>query len=196
MAFIPKVTVVLAAASAALGSLLAEQAVKSPSLDAAIKAGLPAYLPQRLPVLARPASAPIIPSLFVPGAAPADEVQDLVRMPKVVVREEPMPSSGEVLTTSGAAQLAMEEYLGDPDGLDRGFLNRFTIQQLWAHIPVLGYFPFVGSQSNEDRALSIAAAVQRLKTKLDLTSLISLGRPPHEAATEKELWEIDSVLAP
>lgn len=177
---------VLAEASAATAGAAGP---RSAYLSAAIKAGLPMYLPP-VPVEKLQIVTPF--AVALPAAPDAA----LVRMEKVEVRAEPIPSEEQVLTDLGKASLAMPQYLGDPDGLDRGFLNRFTIEDLWRQVPLLGRFPLAGSMTNEDRALMLAAQEERLSLRDYFKTLLQLGRPPKDRATLKELEQEDQALRP
>jgi hypothetical protein len=88
-------------------------------------------------------------------------------LPAFIVRDEKVPSPEQILTYEGRAKIAMDEYLGPSDGLDRGVLNRFTLKQLWMKIPILRALPieFVGTparMTNEERAFDAAGANDNL----------------------------------
>lgn len=79
----------------------------------------------------------------------------IVRLAPYIVRELPLPKREEVMTPSELEKMAMQRYLGDEDGLDRGVLNLFTVKSLWKKLPVLGRYPLVGFSTNEERAMAI-----------------------------------------
>ena len=82
-------------------------------------------------------------------------------MPAFIVRDAKIPNAEQILTYKGAADIAMNKYLGPSDGLDRGVLNRYTLSQLWQKIPILGALPFVGTparMSNEARGFDAGGA--------------------------------------
>src|ERR1044072_1041343 len=51
----------------------------------------------------------------------------IVRMPDYFVHEAKLPSPQEVMTRKALEQYAMNKYLGDERGFDRGFLNLFNL---------------------------------------------------------------------
>jgi hypothetical protein len=104
-------------------------------------------------------------------------------MPKVVVRDGRLPAANEVGPTAteirALERQAMNHYLGSIDGLDRGFLNRFTIAQVWKKIPVVGTYvktPFW--LTNEERAMMWRENDRPLRVReevRDLERLLRLG---------------------
>jgi hypothetical protein len=119
----------------------------SPEIAAEIRAALPVYgeTPQA------PAAAP----------APSEAEQEMAaKIPRLRAgtRQSRPPNGEEVLTAQGKTELAMDQYLGRPDGFDRGLLNRYTIPQLWQMIPVLKYLPCpIPAVTNEVRAMALKA---------------------------------------
>jgi hypothetical protein len=79
----------------------------------------------------------------------------VVRLPEYHVREPKLPSPQEVMTRKALEQYAMNKYLGDERGFDRGFLNLFNLASLWKKVPVLGKVPLPGFVTNEDRAMQL-----------------------------------------
>jgi hypothetical protein len=72
------------------------------------------------------------------------------------------------MTYAGWTQPLVDKYMGPSDGIDRGILNRFTLAQLWAKIPIIGRLPFVGTPvhvTQAERALDDAGANNPLRTK-------------------------------
>ncbi len=116
-----------------------------------------------------------------------------VRLPVFVVTGlKSPPPTDQVLTRKGEEEAAMDEYLGDTRGLDRGVLNRFTLPQLWRKIPVLGVLPFVGTElqiSNQERAMQISERAKMAYWK----ELISIGQPRGDPAVKKEQRDIDQA---
>jgi len=138
----------------------------SPHLAELMAASMPKYQPVREP------TEPVAPA-DPEGEKPSNEI---VRLPRYVVSGSKLPTSMQVLTKKGLEHYAMEHYLGPEDGLDRGFLNLFTIGALWKKIPVLGSFPFVTSETNEDRAMRLYETAERKREMDDLTGLIHLAK--------------------
>jgi hypothetical protein len=82
----------------------------------------------------------------------------IVRLPDYIVHERRLPSPQEVMTRKALEQYAMNKYLGDERGFDRGFLNLFNVATLWKKVPLLGKVPipgFLGFITNEERALQM-----------------------------------------
>jgi hypothetical protein len=128
----------------------------SSHISAMIAAGLPKYDPS--PKAIKTATA---------GTSPEERAiqatTGIISLPAFVVRDAKVPNEDQILTAQGRAKIAMDKYLGPSDGLDRGLLNRYTLEQLWMKIPILRAFPiqFVGTpvrMSNEDRAFDAAGA--------------------------------------
>jgi hypothetical protein len=101
---------------------------------------------------------------------------DIVRLPSYIVRERPMklPEREEVMSEPDLARIGMNRYIGLEDGFDRGFLNRFTIKSVWNKIPVLGKYPLLGFETNEERGLRL---YREAKKKEELESLMGLLSP-------------------
>lgn len=136
---------------------------------------MPAFAPARR-TEAKPA--PVSPIFYEEPRDPS-----VLVMPKVVVRDGRLPAPGELGPTRAEVraleQQAMNHYLGSIDGLDRGFLNRFTLGQAWKKIPVLGEWvktPFW--LTNEERALMKYEEDRQVRVKeevRDLQRLLRLG---------------------
>ena len=114
--------------------------------------------------------------------AERESAASIVRLPQYVVREPTVPPPTEVMTQRELTRMAMDHYLGSVDGLDRGFLNRFTLGELWRKIPVLGVIPFpIPTISNEDRAMMKYYEDERLRKMhelLDLSAITTKGGDP------------------
>jgi hypothetical protein len=112
---------------------------------------------------------------------------DVVRMPSVVVKERKLPQMLEV-DRAELGRRAMEQYLGPEDGLDRGFLNLITSEQ----IPLLRIF---GSTSNEARALGRYREDERLRMQSDLLEMAELSkRSGDPAAAAKIKAEVERAF--
>ena len=95
-----------------------------------------------------PPGSPALPAPLPPG-------DNVIQLPTFRVIDRRLPTSTEVMGQEELARYAMNKYLGPEDGLDRGALNLVTIRQFWDKIPVLGRFPFLSSETNEQRALRL-----------------------------------------
>jgi hypothetical protein len=109
---------------------------------------------------------------------------DIVRLPSYIVRERPMklPEREEVMSEPDLARIGTNRYIGLEDGLDRGFLNRFTIKSVWNKIPVLGKYPLLGFETNEERGLRL---YREAKQREELESLMGLLSPALKADAPK-----------
>lgn len=118
----------------------------------------------------------------------------IVRLPSYVVREPKLPTPIEVMTRHELENYAMKRYIGPEDGLDRGVLNLFTFAGLLKKVPVLGRFPFVGSETNEDRAVRLHDAAERKRKMEELGGLMRLSREVGDAAgADKIKQELDKA---
>jgi hypothetical protein len=127
----------------------------------AISSGLPKFDPAKSEVLA--AAAQTAASAPKQAGTPAG----VTIMPAYTITEAKLPTTRQAMTYKGWTQPLVDKYLGPSDGIDRGVLNRYTLAQLWAKIPILGKLPFIGtavSMSQSDRALDDAGANNPLKT--------------------------------
>jgi len=117
--------------------------------------------------------------------APEDRPKNnIVRLPDYIVREPRLPDDAEVLADQGRGIIAMRQYLGDSDGLFRGYLNAFTLGELWQKIPALGRIPFVpfGSVANQELALEVYDRVERKRRLQELMGLEALARQAENPA--------------
>jgi hypothetical protein len=127
----------------------------------AITDGLPKFDPAKSEV-AEAATAAAAPAPKAPSA-PAG----VTLMPAYTIREAKPPQERQIITYKGWTEPLVDKYMGPSDGIDRGVLNRFTLAQLWAKIPILGKLPFIGtpvSMTISERALDDAGANNPLKT--------------------------------
>ncbi len=124
-------------------------------------------------------SAPVAPSRIATDR-PANEI---VRLPNYIVREPKLPQREDVLVDAELAQIGMNRYIGLVDGLDRGWLNRFTIKSVWNKIPVLGKFPLLGFETNEERGLRLYREEKMKEEWEGLTSLLSPALKPKAGDT-------------
>jgi len=82
-------------------------------------------------------------------------------------------------------QVAMQRYLGDEQGLERA-LSMLTPVHLWRKIPVLGRFPLVTFETNEQRAMRMDEAA-RIKARWEaLSGLMSPQSKPVRATQPPE----------
>jgi hypothetical protein len=119
-------------------------------ISAAIAAGLPKFEP--LPRASSTAAA---------ATKHEEATTGITSLSAYIVRDSKIPTEDQILTYEARADITMNKYLGPSDGLDRGILNRYTLQQLWQKIPLLGTLPFVGTpahMSNEDRGFDAGGA--------------------------------------
>ncbi|HUR60457.1 MAG TPA: hypothetical protein VM029_22230 [Opitutaceae bacterium] len=137
----------------------------SPHVRAILRANTPSYQP--------------VSAASAASEAPADKTAPdndpgVVRMPKYFVQESKLPKPADVMTRRALEEMAMNKYLGSRDGLDRGFLNRFTIPGLLRKIPIIGpYLPSIG-MTNEERAMSRYYEDERLRKMGDLMDLSTI----------------------
>jgi hypothetical protein len=125
----------------------------------AIASGLPRFDPAKSEAAAAAPTA----------SAPKQEAPSGVTvMPAYRITEAKLPTARQAMTYKGWTAPLVDKYLGPSDGLDRGVLNRLTLAQLWAKIPILGSLPFVGTPARmtlSERALDDAGANDPLRTK-------------------------------
>jgi hypothetical protein len=110
-----------------------------------------------------------------PGANPA-RANTIIRLPEYLVQERkprPLPKPEEIMSPRELEKLAMQEFLGPEDGFDRGFLNLFTVADLWKKIPLLGKFPLAVFETNEERAMRMYRADREAKAWAEAMSLLS-----------------------
>lgn len=138
-------------------------ATMSPQMRAVLKATLPnqgTFVP-----------APPKPATELVSFHPETDTS-IIRLPKYIVNEARTPTAKEATSPQGLAAMAMDKYLGSKDGLDRGFLNHFTLGQ----IPLVGgIFEMFGlSIRNEDRAMQRYYEDERLRRMTELLDLSSV----------------------
>lgn len=139
-----------------------------------IKAGLPGY--EDKAVEAKPQAAATAPSLSHMDTA---LVPDVVRMSPYIMREKRPLTDEIVLNKKGLTDMAMDKYLGSTDSLSRGFLNAYTLPELWKKIPVLGILDFVGpngTETNEDRSMRLFRADQKAEILNEFKDFVLLGK--------------------
>jgi hypothetical protein len=146
--------------------------VLSPRLSSALSSQLPKYSPDT--------SVPASPDGV---AVPRNEI---IRLPKYIVRAPRPPSAEDMLTKEGREDAAATRYLGSPHGLDRS-MNRHTLVGLWQSIPVLGRIPFVpfGSQTNGQRALEQNERKEAKRKFSDLLDLEAFAQAVEKEAAQK-----------
>jgi hypothetical protein len=144
-------------------------------ISAMIKAGLPVFE-------ARPGEMKIgtraIPDKPRGAGDPAPPFE-VVRMSPYVTREKKPLTDEIVLNEKGVAFEAMDRYLGGLDTLDRGFLNAYTLPELWSKIPILGALPFAGPNgtvTNEERAMRLFRAEKRAEILKEFSDFVTLGK--------------------
>ena len=117
------------------------------------------------------------------GEEPSNEI---VRLPRYIVSGPKLPASMEILTKKELERYAMDHTIGSEDGLDRGFLNLFTIGGMWKKIPVLGSFPFVTSETNRDRGMRLYETAEWKRKMDDLTGLMNLAKEEGKVPVAKK----------
>jgi hypothetical protein len=176
----------LGSAGVALADDDATETISPSALREAVKMGLPKFDPAQSAKAAADKTA-------AKPASPQDP--GLVQMNKYTVTGLPPPKPDQVLSQKARADKAMKRYLGDADGLDRGFLNRFTLTDLWKKIPVLGRLPVVLSSSNEERALAMAREDERIEEQKELTDLASAGQSRKDPDVKAQNQAVTDALA-
>jgi hypothetical protein len=143
--------------------------VASPLISSMISAGLPKYGELKSP------DAPVVPAGAAP-TAPESSSATIVHLPAVIVHDRKLPDKSEVLTKHEMARQGMDTYIGPENGIDRGFLNLFTVAELWHHLPILGRYKFEGFETNEERGLRLYQEARLREEMEELSGLTSLGR--------------------
>ena len=152
------------AAAPAASTGLSVQADTSPQIAAEITAGLPGFGEVK--------KAPDKP--VAPDPSAMEMAAHIKRLPQQHFQP---PHGEEVLTQTGKADAAMNQYLGKADGFDRGFLNRYNLPAIWASIPLLKYLPCpLPGISNEQRALDIKSDLDFHQALQDEGEFSSLGK--------------------
>ncbi|MBS0662600.1 MAG: hypothetical protein JSR48_05005 [Verrucomicrobia bacterium] len=151
---------------------------KAPGLSKRLSAELTATLPKYDPAVANRAETKVRLLREQPR-------NGILRLPDYIVREPRVPDQREMLTEKGRDAVAMNTYLGPSDGLDRGFLNAFTLVGAWKKIPLLNRLPIVpfGSMTNEERAREIYDREERRKQFLELMGLDAMAKQTEKTAT-------------
>ena len=177
MAALPKALfAMLAAACSACALAFASENAPPASTEvkSLIKAGLPVFD-------AKPADLNV-PDKAVsptPVAQEAAASPGVVRMdPYVMLDKRPLTEEA-VMTDRSWAEFAMDKYLGGLDQFDRGFLNAYTLPELWAKIPVIGRLPFAGpagTLTNEERAMRLLRLDQKADILREQRDFEVLGR--------------------
>lgn len=172
----------------------ATQAVRgrlvSPSLAAMLAASMPRYTPPTLQSTAAPRESPVL------SAGAEKPKNEIVRLPSYVVRAENIPSRRDVLTKKGIEDWMMNKYMGSYDDLDRGVLNRFTIGELWAKIPILGKLPFFGAFTNEARAMAFYYEVEIPAELRALESFDALSTAEPIGGGQPQLRPLSEITPP
>jgi hypothetical protein len=149
---------------------------ETPARKRAISAHLAEVLAAKLPAYdstqrVAPKPAEVSPVLN-DGVAPDPNI---VRLPTVIVSDRKLPTAESVRTGKAIAEIAMNQYLGPSDGLDRGLLNAKTVAEYWRKVPLLGTLlpsPF-GIMTNEERAMRIYRDEEHYRAQ---QKLLDLGR--------------------
>jgi len=147
----------------------ADQPTVSPLISSMIAAGLPKYDPTKVSDAATlpPSAAPV---------APETSSATIVRLPAMIVRDRKLPDKSEVLTKQEMTRQGMDTSIGPENGIDRGFLNLFTVADLWHHLPILGHYELAGFETNEERGLRLYKEAKRREEMEELSGLTSLGK--------------------
>lgn len=175
----------LALLSAACVTIAAAQPAEAPApRERVLSPRLSAALAEKLPKFTAPAAGAA--RQAAPGRLPDDPAprNSILRLPDYIVREPRVPDEEAVLTEKGRSAVAMNRYLGPSDGFDRGFLNAFTLGDLWRKIPLLGRIPVIpfASIPNEQRAMEIYEHVEQRRQWEELLRIEAIAR---EAAAPK-----------
>lgn len=160
----------------------------SPSAERAVSTHvaelLAASTPKFQPLAEKPAAA------TTPDAANKQLANNIVRLPRFVVsepKETKLPTRLELLPKKELEHYAMDHYLGPEDGLDRGVLNLFTVKWLWKKIPLVGGFPLVGFETNEERGMRVYGEAERKRKMDELVDLMNLTKAPNAAKVNRDL---------
>lgn len=145
----------------------------SPRLASVLTSTLPKYQPPAAGTASGHSSR-------LPREAPKNNI---IRLPDYIVRDSRLPDQDEILTEQGRSAIAVKRYFGPSDGLVRGYLNAFTLAELWQKIPVLGRIPFVPfeSMSNEQRTLEVYDRVERKRRLQELLGIEAVARAAEKA---------------
>lgn len=155
----------------------------APEVTRSVSPRVAEMLAAAMPKYQGPMASPKRPELAEPNEMEREKpANSIVRLPNYVVRESKLPTPIEVMTRRELENYAMKRYIGPEDGLDRGVLNLFTLAGLWKKIPVLGHFPFAGSETNEDRALRLHDEAERKRKMEELSGLMTLTKMAGDTA--------------
>jgi hypothetical protein len=162
------ITAAMAAAQESLPAAVKTAIGVTPQTEAVIAAGLPVFAAKKIDLKTE--------------AVPTDSVaadttaSGAVRMPDFVLSSPKLPGAEEVMTRAEMEKMAMNRFLGSETGLDRGFLNLITIDELWQRIPVLGRFEFLSSVTNEQRATAMYRAEKQAELFAEFSHLSALAK--------------------
>jgi hypothetical protein len=143
----------------------------SPRVTSLLSAATPKFTPEKPEKPTEMASAARVRVEDVPA-------NGIVRLPPYIVRDRRPPKPEEVMVPRDIEKLAMQRYLGEEDGIDRGVLNLFTVKSLWKKIPVLGRYPLEGFATNEERAMEIYRAEKKKEEAEKYRGLMSPSLRP------------------
>jgi hypothetical protein len=147
----------------------------SPAIASMITAGLPKYD-------ATQSSTASVPAAVNEARSAQPSSATIVRLPAMIVRDRKLPDKSEILTKQEMTKQRMDTYIGPENGLDRGFLNLFTVADLWHHLPILGHYELAGFETNEERGLRLYKEAKRREEIDELNGLSSLGQKAHNPA--------------
>ncbi len=168
----------------ALAALFATQAAavasdgapqSSGEISAMIKAGLPVFESKPEDLKVDKSALAEKPKALAEFAPPSG----VVRMSPYVMREKKPLTDDVILNSKGVTFEAMDKYLGSTDGWDRGFLNAYTLPELWSKVPLLGMIPFAGppgTVTNEERALRLYRADRRAELLKEQADFVAFGK--------------------
>jgi hypothetical protein len=140
----------------------------TPQTEAAIAAGLPVFVAKKIDLKTE-----VVPADSVAADTAASGA---VQMPDFVLSSPKLPDAEEVMTRVEMEKMAMNRFLGSETGIDRGFLNLITIDELWQRIPVLGRFEFLSSVTNEQRATAMYRAEKQAELFAEFSHLSALAK--------------------
>ena len=150
----------------------------SPVISSMIAAGLPKYEPGAAKAATDKPASPA-------GSTEPDAVASkatIVHLTSMIVRNQRLPTPSEVMTDKEKARRGMDTYIGPENGIDRGFLNLFTIASLWQRLPFFGRFNLDGFETNEQRGLRLYKAAELRQQFEDLNHLNSVGEKADQAS--------------
>ncbi len=113
---------------------------------------------------------------LMPPKAPETSSATIIRLPAMIVHDRRLPDKSELLTRQEMTRQGMDTYIGPENGIDRGFLNLFTVADLWHHLPILGRYKLEGFETNEERGLRLYKEAKLREEMEELSGLTSLGR--------------------